>query len=128
MVQSRIFARNRALGYVSNHIPLVTRYILRRKEHFVVTCVGRAFHTYGCKHFTLLSVSGLHPDNITCLATDTFHVYTACANDVYAWRRGTDLKHTYKGHEYPVHLLLPFGAHLLSVDESSNLKVFFISI
>lgn len=128
MVQSRIFARNRALGYVSNHIPLVTRYILKRKEHLVVTCVGRAFHTYGCKHFTLLSVSGLHPDNITCLATDTFHVYTASANNIYAWRRGTDLKHIYKGHEHPVHLLLPFGAHLLSVDESSNLKVslFFI--
>ncbi|XP_029158137.1 WD repeat-containing protein 36 [Nylanderia fulva] len=123
MVQSRIFARNRALGYVSNHIPLVTRYILRRKEHLVVTCVGREFHTYGCKHFTLMSVSGMHAEDITCLATDTFHVYTASGNDIYAWRRGTELKHTYKGHECAVHLLLPFGAHLLSIDESSTLKV-----
>ncbi|TGZ53856.1 WD repeat-containing protein 36 [Temnothorax longispinosus] len=123
MVQSRIFARNRALGYVSNHVPLVTRYILRRKEHLVVTCVGKEFHTYGCKHFTLLSVSGTHADDITCLATDTFHVYTASANNVYAWRRGTELKHTYVGHECAVHILLPFGAHLISVDESSTLKV-----
>ncbi|EFN69112.1 WD repeat-containing protein 36 [Camponotus floridanus] len=123
MVQSRIFARNRALGYVSNHIPLVTRYILRRKEHLLVTCVGREFHTYGCKHFTLLSVSGMHADDITCLATDTFHVYTASANNIYAWRRGTELKHTYKGHDCAVHILLPFGAHLLSIDENSTLKV-----
>ncbi|XP_011864174.1 PREDICTED: WD repeat-containing protein 36 [Vollenhovia emeryi] len=123
MVQSKVFARNRALGYVSNHVPLVTRYILRRKEHYVVTCVGREFHTYGCKHFTLLSVSSMHADDITCLATDTFHVYTASGNDIYAWRRGTELKHTYRGHECEVHILLPFGAHLLSVDESSTLKV-----
>ncbi|EGI69333.1 PREDICTED: WD repeat-containing protein 36 [Acromyrmex echinatior] len=123
MVQSRIFARNRALGYVSNHVPLITRYIVRRKEHFIVTCVGKEFHTYTCKHFTLLSVSGTHIDDITCLTTDTFHVYTASANNIYAWRRGTELKHTYKGHDCAVHILLPFGAHLLSVDESSTVKV-----
>lgn len=123
MAQSKIFSRNRALGYVSNHIPLVTRYIQRRKENLIVTCVGRSFHTYGCSHFTLLSVSGAHPGDINCLAADTFHIYTASENNVYAWRRGTELKHTYTGHESPVHLLLPFGAHLLSVDENSNLKV-----
>lgn len=123
MVQSRIFARNRALGYVSNDIPLVTRYILRRKENFIVTCVGKAFHTYGCKHFTLLSVSGMHPDDITCMTTNTFHVYTASANKIFAWRRGIELKHTYEGHDCKIHILFPFGAHLLSVDENSTLKV-----
>lgn len=30
---------------------------------------------------------------------------------------------TYEGHEYPVHLLLPFGNHLISVDTDSNVKV-----
>lgn len=126
MVQSKIFARNRALGYVSNSVPLVTRYILRRKEHLIVTCVGKEFHTYGCKHFTLMSVSGTHPDDITCLVTDTFHVYTASANKIFAWRRGTELKHTYEGHDCTVHILLPFGAHLLSVDVNSTLKVWSI--
>ncbi|XP_043269880.1 WD repeat-containing protein 36 [Venturia canescens] len=123
MSQSKIFLKNRALGYVSNHIPLVTRYIQRRKENLIVTCVGRSFHTYGCSHFTLLSVSGTHPGDITCLAADTYHIYTASENNVYAWRRGTELKHTYKGHDCPVHLLLPFGAHLISVDENSNIKI-----
>ncbi|XP_076646998.1 WD repeat-containing protein 36 [Halictus rubicundus] len=123
MAHSKIFFKNRALGYVSNHIPLVTRYIERRKENLVVTCVGNSFHTYGCSHFTLLSVSGTHPGEITCLSADRFHIYTACENVIYAWRRGTELKHTYKGHESEVHSLLPFGPHLISVDEDSNVKV-----
>ncbi|CAL7933946.1 unnamed protein product [Xylocopa violacea] len=123
MVHSKIFLRNRALGYVSNHIPLVTRYIQRRKENLIVTCVGNAFHTYGCSHFTLLTVSGTHPGDITCLAGDTFHIYTACGNEIYAWRRGAELKHTYKGHEHTVHTLLPFGVYLVSVDENSNVKM-----
>ncbi|XP_043255396.1 WD repeat-containing protein 36 [Colletes gigas] len=128
MVQSKIFLKNRALGYVSNHIPLVTRYIERRKENLIVTCVGNAFHTYGCAHFTLLSVSGTHPGDITCLSADTYHIYTACKNVIYAWRRGTELKHTYKGHESTVHTLLPFGPHLISVDEDSNVKVWDIKL
>ncbi|XP_003426057.1 WD repeat-containing protein 36 [Nasonia vitripennis] len=123
MSHSKVFQRNRALGYVSNHIPVVTRYIQRRKENLIVTCTGRNFHTYGCSHFTLLSVSGAHPEDITCLSADTYHVYTASGNKIYAWRRGNELKHTYKGHESQVHLLLPFGPHLVSIDEGSNLMI-----
>nr|XP_033332370.1 WD repeat-containing protein 36 [Megalopta genalis] len=123
MAHSKIFFKNRALGYVSNHIPLVTRYIERRKENLIVTCVGNSFHTYGCTHFTLLSVSGTHPGEITCLSADRYHIYSACENVICAWRRGTELKHTYKGHECAVHSLLPFGPHLISIDEESNVKV-----
>lgn len=120
---SKIFLPTRALGYVSNHIPLVTRYIDGRKDNIIVTCVGRSFHSYSCAHLSLLSVSALHETDITCLAGDSYHVYTASDNVVYAWRRGTELKHTYSGHCSPVHLLLPFGPHLLSVDEDSILKI-----
>lgn len=120
---SRVFLQNRALGYVSNHIPLVVRYIQRRKENLIVTCTGKSFHTYGCSHFSLLSVCSKHPSEITCMAADTYLVYTAAENVIFAWRRGAELSHTYKGHECPVHILLPFGPHLISVDESSNLKV-----
>ncbi|KAJ8674862.1 hypothetical protein QAD02_010648 [Eretmocerus hayati] len=123
MTHSRIFQQNRALGYVSNHIPVVTRYIQRRKENLIVTCTGRSFHTYGCSHFTLLSVSPAHPEDISCLAADTFHVYTASGNKIYAWRRGNELKHTYAAHECQVHILMPFGPHLISVDDDSNLKI-----
>lgn len=120
---SKIFLPNRALGYVSNHIPLVTRYIHRRKDNLIVTCVGKSFHSYSCAHLTLLAVSALHASEITCMGGDTYHNYTASGNTVYAWRRGTELKHTYTGHCSPVHLLLPFGPHLLSVDEDSILKM-----
>ncbi|XP_043480931.1 WD repeat-containing protein 36 [Leptopilina heterotoma] len=123
MSQSKIFCRNRALGYVSNEVPHVTRYIQNRKENLIVTCVGKSFHTYGFTHFTLLSVSGTHPGDITCMAADTYHVYTASENEIFAWRRGNELVHNYKGHESTVHCLLPFGPHLLSVDEDSNVKV-----
>lgn len=44
---SRIFTGHRALGLVSNHIPLVTRYIPQRKETLIVTVIGNSYHTYG---------------------------------------------------------------------------------
>ena len=51
-------------------------------------------------------------------------VYSAAGNDIYAWRRGCELKHTYKGHQSKVKLLLPFGPHLISIDKESQLFVF----
>ena len=120
---SRIFQGHRALGYVSNHVPLQCRFVHRRRENLIVTCVGRSFHTYGGNKLGLLSVSKLHPDNITALAADSFMVYTSACTTIYAWRRGSELKHVYKGHLYSIHLLLPFGPHLISVDEKSNLKI-----
>ena len=71
----------------------------------------------------MLSVGTAQEDDITCLAADTYHVYTASGTTIKAWRRGTELKHEYKGHENPIHLMLPFGPHLLAVDESNLLKM-----
>ncbi|XP_044756628.1 WD repeat-containing protein 36 [Coccinella septempunctata] len=123
MSENKAFAPCRALGFVSNHVPLQVRYIKSRQENLIVTCVGKSFHTYGISHFSLLSVSGLHPSNIECMAADSYHVYTGAGPNIYAWRRGTELKHTYKGHEHNVKHLLPFGVHLISVDEENNLKI-----
>lgn len=123
MANSKIFLPSRSLGYVSNHIPLQVRYIKSRKENLIVTCVGKSFHTYGISHFSLLSVSALHPDYITCMTADAYHVYTACGKEIYAWRRGNEIKHIYKGHKKTIHLMIPFGIHLISVDESSVVKI-----
>ncbi|KAB0802314.1 hypothetical protein PPYR_04500 [Photinus pyralis] len=120
---SKIFIPNRCLGYVSNHIPLQVRYIKNRKENLIVTCVGKSFHTYGVSHFGLLSVSGLHPSDITCMSSDAYHIYTACGTTIYAWRRGTELKHTYNKHSCAVHILLPFAAHLISIDVENKLYI-----
>jgi len=111
---------------VSNEIPLVTRYINLRRENIIITCVGRAFHTYSSDRFQLLSVSPQHEENITCLAADSYLVFTSCGNKIYAWRRGVELKHTYDGHQAAVKLLFPFAAHLVSIDESGIVKVWFV--
>ncbi|XP_049871276.1 WD repeat-containing protein 36 [Pectinophora gossypiella] len=121
---SRVFTGSRVLGYVSTHVPFVARFIKRRGETLLCTSVGKWFHTYGCDKFRLLSVSGEHPGPITCMSGDNFHVYTASESNVYAWRRGCELKHVYKGHSAPIHLIFPFGIHLISIDEDNVLKVF----
>lgn len=123
MSGSKLFIPSRNLGLVSNHIPLQVRYIKRRNENLIITCVGKSFHTYGISHFSLLSVSGLHPDNITCMTVDAYHVYTACNTDIFAWRRGSEIKHTYRGHKKPIHLMIPFGGHLITVDQGSGVRV-----
>ncbi|KAG5670537.1 hypothetical protein PVAND_000794 [Polypedilum vanderplanki] len=120
---SRIFQQNRALGYVSNQIPATVRYVAGRKENCVTTCVGKSFQTFSCSHFRLLTVSGLHPDDISCLASDKYLIYSACGSIIYGWRRGNEIKHKYIGHNAKVTHLLPFGRHLISVDEESLLKV-----
>lgn len=71
----------------------------------------------------MLCVSGLHPEDITCLASNKFLTFSASGNLIYAWRGGSIIKYKYTGHNAKVHLLLPFGAHLISVDEESLLKI-----
>lgn len=51
-------------------------------------------------------------------------VYSSAGTEIYAWRRGNELKHVYRGHEHKVTLLLPFGPHLISTDIKSQLRVF----
>jgi len=120
---SAIFTGHRPLGYVSNHVPLVTRYITRRKEHLIVTVTGRTFHTYGSSKLGLLTVSKIHPENITALTADSHLVFVAAGQKIYAWRRGNELQRIYSGHETDVHILYPFGPKLISIDQSSMLKV-----
>lgn len=123
---SVIFQQNRALGYVSNHVPAYVRYVEKRGENVVTTCVGKSFHVYGANSFRLIRVGGLHPEDISCLVADGFLTYVASGNIIYGWRSSTQLRKTYRGHERRVHLLLPFGKHLLSVDEASLLKIWFV--
>lgn len=123
---SKLFRRNRALGYVTNHVPAAVRFIRRRKENVIVTCIGRLFHTYSCNHFRLICVSGLHPADITCLASDNYCVYAASDRRIFAWRSGNVIRHTYTGHTANVHLMLPFAEHLIAVDEANVLKVWHI--
>lgn len=120
---SKIFTPYRALGLVSTNIPPVVRYIQRRKENLIVTFVGNTFHTYGSAKLGLLCVGNPHENPIVAACGDAFHIYTASGNDIFAWRRGTELKHKYVGHKASVHLMLPFGPHLIAVDKLNYLRV-----
>ena len=120
---SVVFCGHRPLGYVSNHVPLVTRYITRRKEHLIVTVSGRIFQTWGSNKLGLLSVSKIHPADIRALAADSFLVFAAAGNEVYAWRRGDELQRVFRGHTAEVNLMLPFGPHLITLDIEGVLKV-----
>lgn len=120
---SRIFQGYRALGYVCNHVPFVLRYIHRRKEHLVITSIGRCFHTYSGTKLELLTASRAHDDEIGCIAGDRHLVYTASGKTIFSWLRGSELQNTFNGHEHNVKLLLPFGNHLVSVDESGRVII-----
>uniref|UniRef100_A0A182Y8M2 Uncharacterized protein n=1 Tax=Anopheles stephensi TaxID=30069 RepID=A0A182Y8M2_ANOST len=127
MNSSHLFQPNRALGYVSNHIPANVRYIDQRRENVVITCVGRSFHVYGCNSFRLIRTGRIHPADITAIAADGFLTYVASGNQIYGWRSSVELRKTYRGHEQPVHLLLPFAKHLISIDASSLLKIWIVA-
>ena len=45
---------------------------LCRKEHLIVMASGKMFQTWGSNKLGLLSVSKVHPRDITALATDSF--------------------------------------------------------
>ena len=71
---------------------------------------------------------------------DSYLVFAASGGSIYAWRRGSELKHIYRPPPSPekddeddddgdspppppVTLLLPFGPHLISVDANSVLRL-----
>uniref|UniRef100_A0A0K8SL70 WD repeat-containing protein 36 n=1 Tax=Lygus hesperus TaxID=30085 RepID=A0A0K8SL70_LYGHE len=123
MSSSKIFSRNRALGYVCNHVPCTTRYLKRRQETVIVSSVGKAFHSYGVNHLTLLSVSEPLSDEISCMVADRRWVFTAAGGKIQGWKRGVHVVSTFEGHDKPIHSLLLFGPLLISVCEDNVVKM-----
>ncbi|KAL0965784.1 hypothetical protein UPYG_G00285670 [Umbra pygmaea] len=116
---SVIFSGFRALGLYSNHLSHVVRYHKKHREFYVVTAVGNCFHTYNVKKLGIVAVSNALPEDISYLAADRLLVYVANGKKVTAFARNKEVVHTYAGHEADVHLLLPFGDHVISVDRDS---------
>ncbi|XP_012945406.1 WD repeat-containing protein 36 isoform X2 [Aplysia californica] len=123
LAPSKIFSGFRALGFVSNHVPLVTRYHKRHKDNYVITCVGQAFHVYNVNKLGIVSVSDTHPEDINVMAADFRYVFTAAGNEIYRVARNKKIDKTYSGHKAEVTLLLPFGPHLISVDADGYMIV-----
>ncbi|NXK38854.1 WDR36 protein, partial [Piprites chloris] len=118
-----LFAGFRVLGRFSGHVPHVLRYHGRHREFYVATAVGRSVHTYNVKKLGIVSVSNALPQDITCLAADRMLIFASYDNILHAFARNKEVVHTYEGHKARIHLLQPFGDHVISVDVDNVLIV-----
>lgn len=123
---SALFAGFRALGLFSNDIPHVVRFSALKRRFFVTTCVGKSFHTYDVQKLSLVAVSNSLPQDICCMAADGRLVFAAYGNVFSAFARNKEVVHTFKGHKAEIHLLQPFGDHVISVDTDSVLIIWHI--
>ncbi len=124
ITNSRLFSGYRALGINSDHVPCVTRYNQKHQETYVITSVGRAFHVYKCSNLGLVRASDSLEHEITCLAVDANYIYTASTNKVHAFIFGRKIVKTFTGHTANIVQILPFAAHLVSVDADNVVKLF----
>eukprot|EP00117_Sycon_ciliatum_P046757 scpid15153/ scgid33462/ WD repeat-containing protein 36; T-cell activation WD repeat-containing protein len=121
---SKVFAAFRALGIVSNDVPICIQ--TSHSNYFVTSAIGRAFHVYNANKLNLLFVGTTQEENITCVCCHGPVAFTAAGHRIRSWRRGKEVR-SYVGHTANVHLLLPFAGHLISVDVDGHLKVWTIA-
>ncbi|CAH2297181.1 WD repeat-containing 36 [Pelobates cultripes] len=66
-----------------------------------------------------IAVSNALPESISCLAADRMLVFASYGNILTAFARNKEVVHTYKGHEAEIHLVQPFGDHVISIDANN---------
>ncbi|XP_055327794.1 WD repeat-containing protein 36-like [Paramacrobiotus metropolitanus] len=116
-MESRLFRSQHLLGQVCNALPLQIRHIKKHQDTFIITSVGRKFHTYSAAKLHLYSTSEIHPSEITCLIADPRYVYTACQDGIRVFKRGI---HPESFHPVAdVRLLMPFGELIVAVARNS---------
>ncbi|KFP65393.1 WD repeat-containing protein 36, partial [Cariama cristata] len=71
----------------------------------------------------IVAVSNALPQDITCLAADRMLIFASHDNILHAFARNKEVVHTYEGHKARIHLLQPFGDHVISVDVDNVLIV-----
>ncbi|KAK5620300.1 hypothetical protein CRENBAI_025715 [Crenichthys baileyi] len=124
---SSLFSGFRVLGLYSNHVPHALRYHLKHREFYVVTSVGRSFHTFNVSRLGIVSVSNCLADDITCLAADRMLVFAASGKMICAFARNKEVVMRYHGHKQEVRLLLPLGDQLISADSGGDVVVWSIT-
>ncbi|KAK2518093.1 Wdr36 [Columba livia] len=75
------------------------------------------------KKLGIVAVSNALPQDITCLAADRMLIFASYDNILHAFARNKEVVHTYEGHKAKIHLLQPFGDHVISVDVDNVLIV-----
>ena len=70
--------------------------------------------------------AGTHqPESLQCLAVQGKIVFASYSNEIKAFKRGREVN-DYCGHEGCVISILPFGEHLVSIDDQNYLKIWLI--
>ncbi|XP_041825971.1 WD repeat-containing protein 36 [Melanotaenia boesemani] len=120
---SSLFSGFRVLGLYSSHVPHALRYHQKHREFYVVTAVGRSFHTFNVKRLGIVAVSNSLSDDITCLAADRMLVFATTGRLICAFARNREVVMRYHGHKQDVRLLLPLGDQLISADSGGDVIV-----
>ncbi|TMS08353.1 WD repeat-containing protein 36 [Larimichthys crocea] len=120
---SSLFSGFRVLGLYSNHVPHALRYHKKHREFYVVTSVGKCFHTYNVNRLGIVAVSNSLPDDISCVAADRMLVFAATGQLISAFARNKEVVMRYHGHRQEVRLLLPLGDQLISADSGGDVIV-----
>jgi U3 small nucleolar RNA-associated protein 21 len=71
----------------------------------------------------LVRVSDSLDDEISCLGVDSTYIYASSKKTAYAFLFGRKVVKRYVGHEADIHQIMPFAAHLISVDEDNVVKI-----
>ena len=87
--------------------------------HLLVLCLSfvRSFI-----HSFILSLGTLQPEPLQCLAIKKKTVFASYGRTIKAFHRGKEVR-VYHGHEGDVHTIIPFGDHLLAVDDTNTLII-----
>lgn len=120
---SSLFSGFRVLGLYSNHVPHALHFHKKHREFYLVTAIGKSFHTYNVNRLGIVAVSNSLSDDITCLAADRMLVFAAAGRLVTAFARNKEVVMRYHGHKQEVHLLLPLGDQLISADRGGDVIV-----
>ncbi|XP_044030741.1 WD repeat-containing protein 36 [Siniperca chuatsi] len=120
---SSLFSGFRVLGLYSNHVPHALRYHKKHREFYVVTAVGKCFHTYNVNRLGIVAVSNSLSDDISCMAADRMLVFAAAGRLISAFARNKEVVMRYHGHRQEVRLLLPLGDQLISADSGGDVIV-----
>nr|XP_046230116.1 WD repeat-containing protein 36 [Scatophagus argus] len=120
---SSLFAGFRVLGLYCNHVPHAIRYHKKHREFYVVTAVGKCFHTYNVNRLGIVAVSNSLTDDISCVAADRMLVFAAAGRLISAFARNKEVVMCYQGHKQEVRLLLPLGDQLISADSGGDVIV-----